>query len=118
MRRAIHQANIIVSADEIARQMLVAELMLQKIIDDEFLPELLAAHTEKWGEQKMDFVKQPNGNSQLDMYRVKAREQGPAAEQQERQEYFAILTQQDAAREKMYDDLFKWIRKNLQGWWD
>ena len=118
MRRAIHKANIVVCSDEIAREMLVAELMIQKLIDDEFLPELDKAHTEKWGEQKMDFIKQPNGNSKLDMYRTKARAQGPAAEAQEKQEWWDMMKRQEAAKEKMRHDLFKWIGDHIIKWWD
>jgi len=81
MRLAIYKANLVESADQQVREMLVAEMMLQKIMDDEFLPELERAHTAKWGEHKLDFVKNKKGNTILDSYRVKAREQGREAEQ-------------------------------------
>lgn len=119
MRRHMFEHDLIENAEFYTRQMLVAELMLEKIINDDFLAEEFDAHEKKWGKAKIDFIDDPNGpGGRIDIYHEKARALGPEAEKQERKEYMDLIDRQEKAKEKMYDDLFKWIRDHIQYWWD
>ena len=53
-RLHILKHNIILDAKEVAAQITYAETLIQRLQDDNYLPELEEAHTEKWGEWVFD----------------------------------------------------------------
>ena len=117
MREHIVEHDIVLATPRIARQIKFCEDTIARLQTDEYIEAEDKAHEEKWGEQIWDSLPTENERSRtLDIYRVKAREQG--LEDQERDEQRVLYKLAKTRREKDLDRLFRVQRKYLEGWWD
>jgi hypothetical protein len=118
MSKHIGEHDILVNSQRYAKQMAFCADIIDRLFKDEYTTEEEKAHEEKWGELIMDSypAKDYPGCHTLDIYRVKAREQG--REEEEREETMQLHNLARARREKDLDILFRVMRKNIERWWD
>jgi len=117
-REHIVEHDLVESAPKIGKQIGHAELLIQRIMDDDYCGELQAAHDLKWGNVIQYFDPKKDGERYYRYHVIRANATTPELEEQERTEQMAVYNAQHQAREKDLDRLFKHIRKYLQGWWD
>jgi hypothetical protein len=117
-REHIVEHDMVESAQKTGKQIKHAELLIQRILEDDYCKELQIAHDTKWGEVIQYFDPKKDGERYYRYHVIRANATTPELEEQERQEQMAVYDAQHQAREKDLDRLFRHIRKYLQGWWD
>jgi hypothetical protein len=104
-------------SDKAYRKMITCELLLQRVLDDNYHDIAYRQHNQKWGELEINFgvINPETGNSRVDIFHTKARELG--LEDQERKEYVKLYD--DLKRLEMQDlELFgKLFAKQSRNWW-
>ena len=117
-RLHILKHDIILDAQEVADQITHAETLIQRLQDDDYLPELEKAHTEKYGEQ-INTSRQSANNPDCDIWTYhRAKATTPELHEQERKEQQEIWRLVEEAREKDWNELFLFLRDNVRNWWD
>jgi hypothetical protein len=113
VRKTIYENNLIENTDFYTRQMIMAETMLEELIEDDFARELHDAHDAKWG--KLQWKDNPNpGTGALWRANVKT----PADRAQEHKEAGELMNEEERLRAKAYHDTFVFISKYVRYWWD
>ena len=113
VRKTIYENNIIVNADHYTRQMIMAETMLQELIENDFARDLHEAHDKKWGEIQIGDNPDPKGGA---LWRPNVKTAADKA--QEHTEAAAIMDEEERRRAKAYHDTFEYISKYIVYWWD
>lgn len=118
MRTCIIKNDIICAAPRVGKQIRYAEFLIERILNDDYFPELQAELEEKFGETKWNFipVDDPPGCSRLEFTynKCKTAKENKEADKARQNLY----EKQRKELEKDYDRLFRHIRKFLQRWWD
>ena len=117
-RKHITEHQIIQAADEVGAEIAHAEELLRRILKDDYCTEEQDAHDLKWGE--IVDLSHPSedhpGYYEWDMRRENATTQ--ELEDQENTEQREIYERKELARELDMDELFVYMRKHVERWWD
>ena len=108
----MHTQNV-----QVADQIKVCKILLQRLIDDDYISNATKYHDEKWGELELVTDHIPG----TDLFSVKAKTDKPLTEKekkQEREERMNKYKHADYMKEQDLDLLFHLMRKHIQGWWD
>jgi hypothetical protein len=109
------------NSEKYADQIKLAVLLLQRLIDDNYLQNVLKPHEEKWGESEMIFTpidptEGDEGFSTLDFKVENANTE--EEKEQEHKERMILYKHSDALKQQDLDLLFKHMRKYIECWWD
>lgn len=118
-RKQILENNIILRAEEVAAQIKHAEDLIQKYIDNRFCEKMEEAHEKKWGKVTRTTKEvERNGKKihQFDIQRANVTTEKEKA--QERLEQKTIWNQQDYERQECWDEIFEYLKKYGQEFWD
>ena len=111
-RQHILKHDIIADAQEVADQISYAENLIQRLQDDDYLPELEKAHTEKWGDWVLE------DNDAYPLGRCRENVFTPELDKQQRQEQQEIWRLIEETREKDWNELWEHLNKNMRSFWD
>lgn len=113
VRRTIYKNNIIEGAELYARQMIIAEAMIDELIQDDFAADLHEAHDKKWGKINFGNNPDPKGGA-LWRENVKTTQD----KIQQGQEISHIINEEERLRTEAYQRTFAYIAKYIRYWWD
>ena len=118
MEKLHREYGITLNAEEYANQMKTCILLLDRIIESDYLMNALKPHEKKWGETKLDFKKIPNKN---DLYKgifSVEKVTNKKEKEQEDKDRMRVYKHVDNLEKQDLDMLFKNMRKHIEGWWD
>jgi len=108
-----------VAAPLMVKQMAYAELLINRILEDDYAKEEQATIKEKYGEV-IGYMYSPKDPGYPGSMVVMTREncRTPEEIEEERAAQHILFDKQTAAKEKDYDRLFRHIRRYIERWWD
>lgn len=98
-------------APKLAHQMKVCEIILDRLIEDDYNREGYDTHDEKWGE--LEFTT----DDKTGRFTI-CRKNRNMNEELEQEEYKTVWEKEEELRKADIEMLFETIRNNLQKWWD
>jgi hypothetical protein len=116
-RKKIQADDFVMSAGRTAKEIRTAELILDRLIQNDYCRCELDSHDEKWGELEIEW--KPIENSRFIrsiFYRGKANTL--ELEEKEGKERRRIYEHEEYMRNQDLDYLFGYMRRKIQGWWD
>jgi hypothetical protein len=101
-------------ADQIKRCIMI----LDRLLEDNYIMNATKYHDKKWGENEWIFtpIEGDEELSKLDIVYENAKTQ--KEKDQQHKEYMRCNTHSRNMREQDLDYLFKYMRKHIEGWWD
>lgn len=116
-RESMRAANLLENTDRYCRQMRYAEVLIDRILKDNYCQDEYKQLDEKWGES-IWFDRPSSTNPECFEVKITRKKcVTQTDEEQEGQETLDVFKKQDVAREKDLDKLFRHLRKNIQYWW-
>lgn len=110
--------GISLSSKQLADQIKLAVLLLDRLVKDEYLENVLNPHEKKWGDSEMIFTP-IKGNEEYSSLDFKVEKANTKKEiEQENKERMLLYEHERKLREQDLDMLFKHMRKYIEGWWD
>ena len=107
-----------VTSEKYADQIKVAGLLLKRIIDDNYLENVMTPHEKKWGKSEFVFTPLP-GNGNFSSLSIKVEKANTPEEiEQEHKERMGLYIHEANLKQQDLDLLFKHMRKYVEGWWD
>ena len=104
--------------EKYADQIKLAVLLIHRLIEDEYLENVLKPHEEKWGESEFIFTPIP-GDKEYSSLDIKVDKANTKEEKkQETKERMILYKHSDALKKQDLDMLFKHMRKYIECWWD
>lgn len=117
-RLAILKDNIILRNEEVASQIEHVETLISKYLDNDFCKELYDAHDKKWGTRvKNEDASEPS-NAPWDWPFRRENATTIKLHRQEKEEYMAIHELAEKERQKVFENIFDFMKKYMQQWWD
>ena len=104
--------------EKYADQIKLAVLLIHRLIEDEYLENVLKPHEEKWGESEFIFTPIP-GDKEYSSLDIKVDKANTKEEiEQESKERMRLYDHEGKLKKQDLDMLFKHIRKYIEYWWD
>jgi hypothetical protein len=117
-RKTILSNNLVCDTDEIASQIRYAEDLIQKEIDGDFCEDLYEAHEKKWGKIKCLHSPDDNDNRFYKLNITTENAVTPELRKMERAERRKIHDKYEEAKKKNLDELFNYMRNQIECWWE
>lgn len=105
-RNAIESNDIVESAPEISEQIRIAEDAIERLLVDDYAPELCAAIEQKYGEYVRPYSA------------LQRRLVTPENELEYQRELVQYSEEAQRLRQQDLDLLFRQLRDHIEGWWD
>jgi len=105
-----------VDADKVADRMKLCIMLLNRIIDGDYIGNAFMWHDKKWGELEIKFIKETKDYGRLD-FSVKNAVTEKEKELEEKQRS-RLYKHSDEMLKQDIDLLFNTMKKHIEGWWD
>ena len=116
-RKHIVKHDFIADVTKISRQIRFAEIVIERIINDDYCSELYDAHNNKWGELKLVCVEDDKTKrSYITMKRENINTENEKSQQWA--EMLKIVNEHERQATKDLNRLFRHMRKYIRSWWD
>ena len=107
-----------VDNEKLADQIKVAALLLKRLMDDDYLTNVLKPHEKKWGESKFIWTPKPD-DEEYSLLNIKVEKANTEEEiEQESKERLRLYNHARGLKQQDLDMVFKHMRKYIEGWWD
>ena len=107
-----------VNREKYADEIKLAALLLKRVIDDNYLENVMEPHEKKWGESDFVFTPLPD-NKNLSSLSIKVEKANTPEEiKKEHKERMTLYQHSDHLKKQDLDMFFKHVRKYVEGWWD
>lgn len=106
----------IADADKVADELKVCQLLLDRLIKDEYYGKAYKWHDERWGKAEFNWEPIDSEYSKLDIKRKFVITDKD--EKQERKEYMRLYNHEGMLRKQDIEFLFHIITRKILGWWD
>lgn len=108
-----------IQSENIADKIKLCINLLDRLINDEYLEYCLKPHEKKWGRSKLIWTPLPDNEAMCTLTRIHTEKAiTPEEIKLEDKERMKLYKHSDMLREQDLDMLFKFMRKNIEGWWD
>jgi hypothetical protein len=101
----------IADADKVADDLKVCQLLLKRLIEDDYYDNVYKWHDKKWGELEVDWDKSPIKFSRR---YVNSKEE----KEKEHKEYMRLYNREEMLRKQDIRYLFHIITRKITMWWD
>lgn len=118
----LQKNGILENSDEISNEIRYTINLLNKFIKDEYAENALIPHYEKWGNQKIIWIKDEQlSHDDFVLHSMNLEYEKTLTEQekeQEREEFVAIIHKADAERQEDLKKAFTFMAEHIERWWD